>query len=210
MRILAHAGPPFRAMRATVAVHPGSNSAFQLENPRRTWGFLRSRPACADLNFSNRPVRTRMPGGMGGGRSLGPAPIPILQDICKTFDRPEDRDHRCLPAGVDPLHGFDQLPKLGGRVVRGDVAVPVAQKTPLAFLRARQRPPGAVQTCASSRGSEVAGVFPRRRRVFHSGQQVDRPSFDRIAVTRSTRANRPHARPVPENQRRAPTAPHGR
>ena len=33
-------------------------------------------PISPDLNFSNRPVRTRMPGGVGGVR-LRPAPIPI-------------------------------------------------------------------------------------------------------------------------------------
>ena len=32
----------------------------------------------ADLNYSNRPVRTRMPGGVGGARSgILTAPIPI-------------------------------------------------------------------------------------------------------------------------------------
>jgi hypothetical protein len=32
-----------------------------------------------DLNFSNRPVRTRMPGGVGGARSgILTAPIPIF------------------------------------------------------------------------------------------------------------------------------------
>ena len=30
------------------------------------------------LNYINRPVRTRMPGGVGGVRSNGSAPIPIL------------------------------------------------------------------------------------------------------------------------------------
>ena len=38
-------------------------------NPRR----------CADLNYSNCPVRTRMPGGVGGARSgYLTAPIPII------------------------------------------------------------------------------------------------------------------------------------
>ena len=33
-----------------------------------------------DLNYSNRPVRTRMPGGVGGARSgILTAPIPIAQ-----------------------------------------------------------------------------------------------------------------------------------
>ena len=36
-------------------------------------------PDSHDLNFSNRPVRTRMPGGVGGDRSgILTAPIPIL------------------------------------------------------------------------------------------------------------------------------------
>ena len=30
-----------------------------------------------NLNFSNRPVRTRMPGGVGGATPLGASPIPI-------------------------------------------------------------------------------------------------------------------------------------
>jgi hypothetical protein len=35
-------------------------------------------PVSHDLNFSNRPVRTRMPGGVGGARSgILTAPIPI-------------------------------------------------------------------------------------------------------------------------------------
>jgi len=33
-------------------------------------------PAYADLNFSNRPVRTRMPGGVGGVRSSLTGPYP--------------------------------------------------------------------------------------------------------------------------------------
>ena len=34
---------------------------------------------CANLNYSNRPVRTRMPGGVGGARSgILTAPIPIF------------------------------------------------------------------------------------------------------------------------------------
>ena len=34
---------------------------------------------CANLNYSNRPVRTRMPGGVGGARSgILTAPIPII------------------------------------------------------------------------------------------------------------------------------------
>ena len=32
----------------------------------------------SDLNRFNRPVRTRMPGGVGGARSLWPPPIPIV------------------------------------------------------------------------------------------------------------------------------------
>jgi hypothetical protein len=36
---------------------------------------------CADLNYSNRPVRTRMPGGVGGARSgFLTAPIPIIDN----------------------------------------------------------------------------------------------------------------------------------
>ena len=41
-------------------------------------------PDSHDLNFSNRPVRTRMPGGVGGARSgILTAPIPIcgLNDV---------------------------------------------------------------------------------------------------------------------------------
>ena len=37
----------------------------------------------ADLNYSNRPVRTRMPGGVGGARSgILTAPIPIALYVC--------------------------------------------------------------------------------------------------------------------------------
>src|SRR5438045_7510145 len=35
-------------------------------------------PDSPDLNPSNRPVRTRMPGGVAGVRSLRPPPMPIL------------------------------------------------------------------------------------------------------------------------------------
>ena len=36
----------------------------------------------ADLNYSNRPVRTRMPGGVGGARSgILTAPIPIVLKV---------------------------------------------------------------------------------------------------------------------------------
>jgi len=37
---------------------------------------------CANLNYSNRPVRTRMPGGVGGARSgILTAPIPIAPSM---------------------------------------------------------------------------------------------------------------------------------
>ena len=39
-------------------------------------------PAYADLNFSNRPVRTRMPGGVGGVRSLLAGPYPDFPYNC--------------------------------------------------------------------------------------------------------------------------------
>ena len=40
-------------------------------------------PGSHDLNFSNRPVRTRMPGGVGGARSAKlTAPIPIWDQCC--------------------------------------------------------------------------------------------------------------------------------
>jgi hypothetical protein len=36
-----------------------------------------------DLNFSNRPVRTRMPGGVAGERSATlTAPMPICAKVC--------------------------------------------------------------------------------------------------------------------------------
>ena len=35
-------------------------------------------PDSHDLNFSNRPVRTRMPGGVIGARSMMPAPYADL------------------------------------------------------------------------------------------------------------------------------------
>gem|GEM_PF-4499672 len=42
-----------------------------------SWGY----PDSPNLNFSNRLVRTRMPGGVGGER-LRPSPIPIwLADL---------------------------------------------------------------------------------------------------------------------------------
>jgi hypothetical protein len=45
-------------------------------NLRRCAGIDSKR---ADLNYSNRPVRTRMPGGVGGARSgFLTAPIPIM------------------------------------------------------------------------------------------------------------------------------------
>jgi len=34
-----------------------------------------------NLNFSNRPVRTRMPGGVGGATPYGASPIPITDKV---------------------------------------------------------------------------------------------------------------------------------
>jgi hypothetical protein len=42
-------------------------------------GKLRARAIpLGDLNFSNRPVRTRMPGGVGGVTPFGASPIPFF------------------------------------------------------------------------------------------------------------------------------------
>ena len=55
------------------------------EKPNRGVGYKQPQEVyrellkCTDLNCSNRPVRTRMPGGVGGARSgILTAPIPIL------------------------------------------------------------------------------------------------------------------------------------
>ena len=44
-----------------------------------------------DLNYSNRPVRTRMPGGVGGDRSgFLTAPIPIVDETGDSSRVPQD------------------------------------------------------------------------------------------------------------------------
>jgi hypothetical protein len=48
-------------------------------------------PACADLNFSNRPVRTRTPGGVGGVRSSLTGPYPDFGQVC--WSQPRGRRH---------------------------------------------------------------------------------------------------------------------
>ena len=65
---------PARAGRAAVThgeavSEPGSDEAC---GPRRATEGTGS----ADLNFSNRPVRTRMPGGVGGAQPIMAAPYP--------------------------------------------------------------------------------------------------------------------------------------
>ncbi|MGO9614732.1 MAG: hypothetical protein ACLPX5_17095, partial [Dissulfurispiraceae bacterium] len=45
-------------------------------------------PLDCDLTFSNRPVRTRMPGGVGGVRLLGvPYPDQSIHDACSGIKR---------------------------------------------------------------------------------------------------------------------------
>ena len=45
------------------------------------WGY----PVSVDLNFSNRPVRTRMPGGVAGERATAP-PMPISNSQTNRID----------------------------------------------------------------------------------------------------------------------------
>jgi hypothetical protein len=68
------------ATRGTLHEHPDTGSAKQLAG---TGGLLEAAltrqnlcQGCHDLKLSNRPVRTRMPGGVGGVRSamIGPYP----------------------------------------------------------------------------------------------------------------------------------------
>jgi hypothetical protein len=66
-------------------------------NLRRCAGIDSKR---ADLNYSNRPVRTRMPGGVGGARSgILTAPIPICA-VCQSLAEGVSADRRVLTATV--------------------------------------------------------------------------------------------------------------
>ena len=55
-------------------------AAFTRENSSTEWDCLDSH----DLNFSNRPVRTRMPGGVGGVRSAMIGPYPDARRACRS------------------------------------------------------------------------------------------------------------------------------
>ena len=56
-----------------------------------TWSDQLGLPVSHDLNFSNRPVRTRMPGGVAGVRPTRSPPMPILLGIV------QDRLEQCPP-----------------------------------------------------------------------------------------------------------------
>jgi hypothetical protein len=67
-------------------------------------------PGSHDLNYSNRPVRTRMPGGVGGDRSAKlTAPIPIVS----SSSRQGEVSQSCYEFPLAPfieasrLKGFD-------------------------------------------------------------------------------------------------------
>ena len=48
---------------------------------------------CADLNYSNRPVRTRMPGGVGGVGQFSGRPYPDLWErLVLLHSRPTEQD----------------------------------------------------------------------------------------------------------------------
>ena len=64
----------------------------------------------ADLNYSNRPVRTRMPGGVGGARSgILTAPIPIAA-VCLNKAESVSTDCKTGTSEVAATETFTGLP----------------------------------------------------------------------------------------------------
>ncbi|WP_232440496.1 hypothetical protein, partial [Burkholderia ubonensis] len=60
---------------------PAARNQFRRTGQRQAWASGREQHKPDDLNHSNRLVRTRMPGGVGGDRSdYLTAPIPIAVD----------------------------------------------------------------------------------------------------------------------------------
>ena len=75
--------PSHRSERRTRAVKPGATTSAVKHGWRGMRRMTQAARACfgrcsPDLNFSNRPVRTRMPGGVGGARSALTAPYPYF------------------------------------------------------------------------------------------------------------------------------------
>ena len=66
---------PVRELRTLGAVRwaPGNGRPYRDQSRLAAW----ESPSSPDLNFSNRPVWTHMPGGVGGDRPATVAPIPI-------------------------------------------------------------------------------------------------------------------------------------
>ena len=99
--------------KALVAQQPhGAEPAHAYRLLRPTW----ESPDSPDLNFSNRPVRTRMPGGVGGDRSAMIGPYPDFWATTGLRDSPRQR-HR---ASATRLRRFGCV--VGG-ALRGGIGI---------------------------------------------------------------------------------------